>query len=597
MAELTKHRRSPSKLLIVGCLLLVFSLIYANWPWSREVLIPVKNAAGKYGYLNGNGKLVMPFQWFRATEFNQNGLAVVHVGDEKQKQWQAIDRNGKVVLTGPWTKGGSFSQSGVAITMLNNKWGLINEQGKVVVPHEWMFIEQLLTKTGFDYVDEMGWAQVTQGERNDYENYKTGWVDQQGKVVIPVEYDYGHLEAFDDYGWANAKKGKQSGWIDRKGTWVMPPEWDGCSSFDEHGWAVVYKDKKSGYVDRQGKIVLPLKWDHCWKFHPSGFAQVGIKEKRGLINRDGNVVIPVEWEICWMEDNGLIRVKKDGKEGLITLNGQVIVPIEYYKLSRSYGTEFWEANKGWITSSMKGLFNDKGQCVLDFQWDDIDAVEDRTAGKLYYCCERDAVFPFPDWVQDWLIKLYAKFDKAWTPSKICHVYDSKLNLIWRSNDWKNHLEYYTGVLGVVCILLGLWRQWRSSKPGHKAQSGSVQAHSGDSRLPTQLHPVQEPEDVSRRSGANYAASYAFLSQPTSSLSICSIASTLTRWVTMELKLPEASSRLVVGSPLRLMPTSSRVAVDGCTMANCLLRRRLTYVFLAETSTSLPNAVTACRSLS
>ena len=48
-----------------------------------------------------------------------------------------------------------------------------------------------------------------------------------------------------------------------------------------------------------------------------------------------------------------------------------------------------------------------------------------------------------------------------------------------------------------------------------------------------------------------------------------------RPATMALKLPEASRRAVGATPLRLRPTSMRVAVEGWISPNCLLRRRLT----------------------
>ena len=49
----------------------------------------------------------------------------------------------------------------------------------------------------------------------------------------------------------------------------------------------------------------------------------------------------------------------------------------------------------------------------------------------------------------------------------------------------------------------------------------------------------------------------------------------TRWDTMPLKEPEASSRPSGGTSLRLMPTSTRVRVEGWIRPNCLARRRLT----------------------
>ena len=71
-----------------------------------------------------------------------------------------------------------------------------------------------------------------------------------------------------------------------------------------------------------------------------------------------------------------------------------------------------------------------------------------------------------------------------------------------------------------------------------------------------------------------AASYAASSQARSCASICASLPNRTRWETMALKLPEASSLSVVDTPLRFNPRSTWVFVLGCTMANCFLRRRL-----------------------
>jgi len=73
----------------------------------------------------------------------------------------------------------------------------------------------------------------------------------------------------------------------------------------------------------------------------------------------------------------------------------------------------------------------------------------------------------------------------------------------------------------------------------------------------------------------HAASYACLSQVSNSLSTSLGCDKRTRWLTIALKLPEASSRPAGSVPFKLIPTSRRVAVEGWMMPNCLLRRRLT----------------------
>src|SRR5262245_22460964 len=67
---------------------------------------------------------------------------------------------------------------------------------------------------------------------------------------------------------------------------------------------------------------------------------------------------------------------------------------------------------------------------------------------------------------------------------------------------------------------------------------------------------------------NQAASYACRSQSMSSASTSVSFSTRTLWLTMALNEPDASNLPVGFTPLRLMPTSTRVFVVGWTMANC-----------------------------
>ncbi|MFT3883398.1 MAG: WG repeat-containing protein [Gemmatales bacterium] len=287
----TPHPRRPYKLLTLGCLLLALAAAHAYWPRSTDILIPVFNGSGKYGFINDKGQLVHSFQWEHVNRFSKSGLAGVTLETPEGKRWGAIDRQGKVVIPYVWEKGGGFLDSGYAMTVKNQKWGLINQQGTVVVPHEWDFIEPIRTKSGIDHLDSHGWAKVSRGRGTKDDPQIMGWVDHNGKIVIPIEYR--EAESFDEQGWAKVKRGTESGWINRQGKWVMPPEWEACSSFDEYGWAAVFRNGKSGYIDRQGKIVLPLEWDYCWEFHPRGYAQVMKGKMRGLIDRTGKLIIGI----------------------------------------------------------------------------------------------------------------------------------------------------------------------------------------------------------------------------------------------------------------------------------------------------------------
>ena len=77
---------------------------------------------------------------------------------------------------------------------------------------------------------------------------------------------YDEIGLFDMYhnGWAIVKKDKHLGFIDFNGKEVVPTIYDEIELFDmDHdGWAMVKKDNHIGFIDYQGKEVVPLEYTH-----------------------------------------------------------------------------------------------------------------------------------------------------------------------------------------------------------------------------------------------------------------------------------------------------------------------------------------------
>ena len=67
--------------------------------------------------------------------------------------------------------------NGFAEVMINGKWGFIDESGKEVVPLIYDYIESF----------ENGFAEVMI-------NDKWGFIDESGKEVVPLIYDYDYIE-------------------------------------------------------------------------------------------------------------------------------------------------------------------------------------------------------------------------------------------------------------------------------------------------------------------------------------------------------------------------------------------------------------------
>ena len=144
------------------------------------------------------------------------------------------------------------------------------------------------------------------------QNYKYGFVDESGKLVINPIYE--GASAFSEglaavcvgkgcyWGVQNEDKEKKWGFIDHSGNMVIPPQFESASNFKE-GLAPVSVGGKYGFIDKHGQFVVNPSYDSALEFD-HGLAPVAIKDKDksegkllgvwkwGYIDKTGRVI----WE-------------------------------------------------------------------------------------------------------------------------------------------------------------------------------------------------------------------------------------------------------------------------------------------------------------
>ena len=135
---------------------------------------------------------------------------------------------------------------------------------------------------------------------------KWGFVDETGKLVIPCKYDrvHGFVEGLAAV-WLNGK----GGFIDKTDNVVIPLKYGEISEFSE-GLAKVSFNGKYGFIDKTDKVVIPFEYDFAYGFSekllanelPKGFAMVLIKgtngfsdAKYGFFDKTGTKVVPVKY--------------------------------------------------------------------------------------------------------------------------------------------------------------------------------------------------------------------------------------------------------------------------------------------------------------
>jgi len=140
-------------------------------------------------------------------------------------------------------------------------------------------------------------------------NNKWGFIDETGKLIIPCKYDlvHGFVEGLAAV-WLNGK----GGFIDKTDNVVIPLKYGEISEFSE-GLAKVTFNGKYGFIDKTDKVVIPFEYDLAYGFSekfglfpsynpPEGFAMVIVKgkygsseAKYGFFDKMGTNVVPVEY--------------------------------------------------------------------------------------------------------------------------------------------------------------------------------------------------------------------------------------------------------------------------------------------------------------
>ena len=211
--------------------------------------------AGKWGFCNSAGKLVIPVQFTNAMFFNE-GMAGVEINDK----WGFINTSGKMVVEAVYDTVGYFSQ-GLAVVVKNGSYGYVNLKGEEVIKLQYLGAEAF----------EKGLAKVFEkyDSKNGDKKSIGRLINLQGKMVTDAKYDiesnFGNGLASFSFAEAKAENSFTYGLITTTGQVVAQPTYREISAFS-NGLALVmvYKIHEFydeyvphyGYIDAKGKEVV-----------------------------------------------------------------------------------------------------------------------------------------------------------------------------------------------------------------------------------------------------------------------------------------------------------------------------------------------------
>jgi hypothetical protein len=161
---------------------------------------PFEDAEGRWGYRAADNSVVIAPRYAMATEFVDQVAGVVD-----EDGWVFIDRSGKLLARAfVFDNFADAFVEGRARIVEDDRHGFIASSGEIVLAPTYAFVEAF--SEGRAAVCE-GCTRETMGEVYRMVGGKWGYVDLQGKLVIPARYD--EAGAFEG-GVALVREGKRS---------------------------------------------------------------------------------------------------------------------------------------------------------------------------------------------------------------------------------------------------------------------------------------------------------------------------------------------------------------------------------------------------
>lgn len=154
---------------------------------------------------------------------------------------------------------------------------------------------------------------------------KVGIVDDEGKILVPCQFDQVYDLTDDDY--VRVLKNLKIGLYHLEKGLILPAEYDQVWPFSGE-MAKVLKNRKMGFINKEGLMVIPIEFNHIWPVENS-LIKVLKDGKMGFFDISGKIVLPTDYQQIWPFEDNMARVLKDGKMGYIDIDGNVVIPPIY----------------------------------------------------------------------------------------------------------------------------------------------------------------------------------------------------------------------------------------------------------------------------
>jgi hypothetical protein len=185
----------------------------------------------KFGFINVNGKVVVPAQTYDETYPYSEGMALVRVKD----RYGYVDHTGALVIPVVFSIANDFSCCGLASVAKDSFWGFVDRQGREVL-------------RGGLSVFHNRFSEGLLPLENDYGRW--GVTDSRGRLVLDYQFDFIGGDFCD--GMVTAKSNDKWGAIDFNGRWVIEPVYKSLRSLSQGRFWFTNEKGEGGLLSLDG---------------------------------------------------------------------------------------------------------------------------------------------------------------------------------------------------------------------------------------------------------------------------------------------------------------------------------------------------------
>lgn len=285
---------------------------------------------GKYGIIDEYGELVLPLEYdFIEQPSIYSNYANIFLAT-KQNEVTVFDEYLNVIPTkgivSYWEWDGN-----IYVVNKENKIGLIDYNGKQTIPflYDTLYQEHSVPRIPGFIAKKDGFY---------------GFVSNKNEIIQPFKYKF--IYAINDGIVVYVDLNNKVGIFHQDGKIMIPFEYDAIySTWYNYSYLekefpntknifIVEKDGKIGTIDDENNVIIPIIYDGL-----SGWVEYGPEDhfvknngKYGIISPKGEIIIPIEYDYVGLPQNGVIDVRKDGKYGVVSWQNKEILPCIYDKL-------------------------------------------------------------------------------------------------------------------------------------------------------------------------------------------------------------------------------------------------------------------------